>query len=302
MAPSLFPMVYTVILNTNRREDTLECLRSLGRSDYPNNTILVLDNASSDGSVEAIHAEFPQVEILPLSQNLGYAGNNNVGIRRALERGADWVYILNEDTLVGPDCISLLVEAGEKDDAIGIIGPMVYHADEPGVIQSAGGMFDRFWQPYHAGANETDNGQFPVARDVEWICGCALLMRREAFEQVGVIDASFFYYNEEVELCFRAHRSGWRIQLVPTAKLWHKGVTRNYRPSANVTYYKVRNFHYFLSQHRAPLRVGLHAWMVDLGMVASYTLKPKWRHLHDHRDAAVHGMLDFLRNRSGKRV
>ena len=298
----MLPKVYTIILNTNRREDTLACLRTLAQCDYGNNQNVVLDNASTDGSVQAIQAEFPEVQILPLSENLGYAGNNNVGILYAMEHGADWVYILNEDTLVAPDCISLLVEAGEKDDAIGIVGPMVYHADEPGVIQSAGGLFDRYWQPYHSGLNETDTGQYPLVRDVEWICGCALLMRREAFEQVGVIDASFFYYNEEVELCFRAHHSGWRIQLVPGAKLWHKGVKRDYRPSANVTYYKVRNFLYFLSRHHAPLWVGLHAWSDNLRMVASYSLRPKWKKMRDHRDAAVQGMWDFLRNRSGKRA
>ena len=116
------PHVVTVILNTNRREDTLACLASLHRGDYPKHTIIVLDNASTDGSVEAVRQSFPAVEILSLAENRGYAGNNNVGIEAALARGADWVFVLNEDTLLATDCLTQLVAIGESDARIGIVG------------------------------------------------------------------------------------------------------------------------------------------------------------------------------------
>ena len=145
------PTVTAVILNTNRREDTLACLTSLGRSAYPNLSVIVLDNASNDGSVEAIHTHFPTVQVVPLTTNTGYAGNNNVGIEIALKQQVAWVLVLNEDTILDPACIATLVAAGESDPRIGMVGPTVYHHDEPNIIQSAGGrlsyMGDRLILP-----------------------------------------------------------------------------------------------------------------------------------------------------------
>jgi GT2 family glycosyltransferase len=117
------PLLISVILNTNRREDTLACLASLDASHYGNHKALVLDNASSDGSVAAIREAFPEVEVLSLETNLGYAGNNNAGIAAAVEQGAGWIFVLNEDTIVDPDCLTYLVAAGERNEKIGIVGP-----------------------------------------------------------------------------------------------------------------------------------------------------------------------------------
>jgi GT2 family glycosyltransferase len=172
------PYVITVILNTNRREDTLACLASLERGTYANHRIIVLDNASTDGSVEAIRSAFPAVEIIALADNRGYAGNNNVGIAAALERGADWVFVLNEDTILAPACLEELIRVGESDPRIGIVGPMVYHHDEPTVIQSAGGRLGRNWESQHIAQNEPDTQQFVSPRAVDWISGCAILVPR----------------------------------------------------------------------------------------------------------------------------
>src|SRR5215213_1504724 len=160
------PLIITVILNTNRRVDTLDCLLSLTQSSYLNSRIIVLDNASSDGSIAAIRSAFPNVQILELTENLGYAGNNNVGIKAALEQGADWVLVLNEDTIVGPDCLAELVRVGESDPRVGIVGPMVYHHNEPTVIQSAGGRLGRNWESQHIAQNETDTQQFSAPHKV----------------------------------------------------------------------------------------------------------------------------------------
>ena len=148
------PRVFTVILNTNRGEDTLECLASLKESTYENNFTIVLDNQSSDGSVEAIRSKFSEVLVIELNENRGYAGNNNVGIDIAIEQGADWIFILNEDTVLAPDCLENLVAAGESDPTIGIVGPMVYHYHAPTVIQSAGGALGPYWESIHIGKDE----------------------------------------------------------------------------------------------------------------------------------------------------
>jgi GT2 family glycosyltransferase len=246
------PLVISVILNTNRRDDTLECLASLAQQSYGNHRAIVLDNHSTDGSVEAIRATFPDVQIVALADNRGYAGNNNVGIAAALEQGAAWVFVLNEDTVLAPDCLAQLVEVGEKEPGTGIVGPMVYHHDEPAVIQSAGGILGTYWSSEHLGKDEPDNGQYSLPHAVDWISGCAIMVRRGVVEQVGAIDERFFYYWEETEWCVRAGRAGWRIVHVPAAKLWHKGVQRNYRPKPSLIYYGTRNQLLLLSKHHAP--------------------------------------------------
>jgi hypothetical protein len=294
------PRVISVILNTNRREDTLECLASLHQNSYANHKAMVLDNNSSDGSVAAIRAVFPQVEIINLVENLGYAGNNNVGIAAALAQGADWVFVLNEDTILGPECLTRLVEVGQSDPTIGIVGPMVYHHDEPDIIQSAGGQLGPNWESLHLAQNEADQGQFREPHPVEWISGCAIMVRRAAIEQLGMIDARYFYYWEETEWCLRLGRGGWRILHVPQAKLWHKGVQRDYQPKPSVTYYATRNRLLTLAKHQAPFRVWLRAWGQYLRTLTSWTVRPKWRAKREHRDAMWRGMIDFLWQRWGQ--
>jgi GT2 family glycosyltransferase len=294
------PLVITVILNTNRRADTLDCLRSLAQSSYTNSRVIVLDNASSDGSVDAIRSAFPAVQMLELTENLGYAGNNNVGIQAALEQGADWVLVLNEDTIVAPACLAELVRVGESDPRVGIVGPMVYHHGEPTIIQSAGGRLGRYWESQHIAQNEADTQQFSAPHAVDWISGCAILVRRAVIEQVGMLDERFFYYWEETEWCLRARRGGWQILHVPQAKLWHKGVQRNYRPKPAVAYYNTRNRLFMLHKHGAPLGVRVIAWAQIGRTLTSMTIRPKWRASRAHRDAMVRGTIDFLRQRWGQ--
>ncbi len=295
------PFVITVILNTNRCVDTLEVLDSLKNSTYENHAILVLDNASTDGSVEAIQKEFPEVEIIPLRENLGYAGNNNVGIDAAINKGADWVFVLNEDTILAGDCLAFLVEVGKSDPAIGIVGPMVYHHNEPDVIQSAGGSLGPYWQSQHRGQNEQDTGQYPQPEEVEWISGCAIMVRSAAIKRVGALDARFFYYWEETEWCLRTRKDGWRIIFVPQAKIWHKGVQRDYRPNPSVTYYSTRNRLLMLAKHRAPLKVWAQTSWQIARTLTSWTIRPKWRSMREHRNAMGRGVFDFLNHRWGMR-
>ena len=295
------PTVITVILNTNRRADTLAALASLARTTYPRHRVIVLDNASTDGSVEAIRAAYPQATVIELTENRGYAGNNNVGIRAALDQGADWVFVLNEDTIVDPNCLRALVDIGESAPDIGIVGPMVYHMDEPEVIQSAGGVLGPDWSSRHLGQNEPDRGQYPAPHAVDWISGCAILVRRAVIEQVGMLDERFFYYWEETEWCLRARRAGWRIVHVPQARLWHKGVQRDYRPSPTVTYYHTRNRFLMMARHAAPWNVWLSVWVQTLRTLISWSIRPRWRAQREHRDALWQGIGDFLRQCWGKR-
>jgi GT2 family glycosyltransferase len=296
MVPAL---VISVILNTNRRIDTLECLDSLLRNSYPNQKVVVLDNHSTDGSIPAICEAYPDVQIIELEKNLGYAGNNNVGIKAALEQGAEWVLVLNEDIILDSECVRELVEVGEQDRQIGILGPLIYHYNEPRVIQSAGGLLGRYWQSIHLGKNELDRGQYHLPHAVEWISGCAILVRRAAIEQAGMLDKDYFIYWEETEWCIRIGRAGWKIVNVPQARIWHKGVQRNYEPKPSFTYYATRNHLLTLAKHKAPLGARFVTWIQILRTLASWSIRPKWRNKHHHRNAMWRGVIDYLRQRWG---
>jgi GT2 family glycosyltransferase len=293
------PPVGCVVLNSNRRDDTLECLASLSAGTYRNIRMFVLDCGSSDGSVAAVRSAFPAAQIIELLDNRGYAGNNNVGIRAALEQGAEWVFVLNDDTVLAPDCLEHLVGVGHSDPAIGVVGPLVYHHDEPEVIQSAGGGMTSRWEAFHFGQNEPDRGQFREPHAVQWISGCAILVRRAVIEEVGLIDERFFLYDEELEWCVRAGKAKWRILHVPAARIWHKGVQRVYRPKPYVTYYITRNRLLTLSKHRAPVSAWIAAWVLIARTLTSWSIRPKWRSKRDHRRAMWRGVVDFLHGRWG---
>jgi hypothetical protein len=298
--PSSDPLVGCVVLNMNRREDTLECLRSIAAAGYGRLRTFVLDCQSTDGSVAAIRSSYPDIRLIELEQNLGYAGNNNVGIRAALDAAVEWVFVLNEDVVLAPDCLTRLMDVARTDPHIGILGPMVYHHDEPGIIQSAGGGLTVRWEGYHHGQNEPDAGQFTGTHDVQWISGCAILVRRAVIEEVGALDPRFFIYWEETEWCVRAGEAGWRVVHVPAAKVWHKGVQRNYRPAPSVTYYSTRNRLLMMKLHRAPAAARAVAWAQTLRTLVSWSIKPSWRHMRPHRDAVLKAAADYLRSRWGR--
>ena len=167
------------------------------------------------------------------------------------------------------------------------------------MIQSAGGIFDRYWVALHIAKDEPDRGKFCEPYQVGWISGCGILLRRRLIEQIGMLDERFFIYWEETEWCLRAGKNGWKIMLVPQAKLWHKGVQRGFSPKPSFYYYTTRNRFLSLSKHHAPPIVWIVSIVQFFRIVTSWTVKPKWRSMRLNRDAMWHGLLDFLRHRSG---
>jgi GT2 family glycosyltransferase len=210
---------------------------------------MVLDNASIDGSVEAIAAAYPDVQVVRLAENHGYAGNNNVGIRLALEQGADWVFVLNEDTAVAPDCLEHLVATAALDGRVGILGPMVYTWGEDRIISSAGGRVDwRIADAINEGAGEPDRGEYP-AREVDFINGCGLLIGRAALERAGLLDETFFIYYEETDWCQRVRKAGFRVRFEPGAMMRHKAPIAWDQLGPSTLYYMTRNRLRFFARH-----------------------------------------------------
>jgi len=182
-----------------------------------------VDNASSDGTVERVKDIFPSVDVITNSKNLRFAGGNNVGIEQAIKKGSDYFLLLNNDTIVDPDFVSELVKTAESDKKIGMVGPKVYYHDDRKRIWFAGGKVE-FWKGWvsHTGIRELDRGQYDVVRQVDYLTGCCLLVKREVVERVGKLDESYFIYGEDADWCIRASRAGFKLLYVPSSVIWHK--------------------------------------------------------------------------------
>ena len=217
------PRVTAVLVNWNGRDVTLDCLRSLREVGYRPFHTIVVDNGSTDGSVSAIRSEFPDVEVLPQSENLRFAGGNNVGIRRALEKGTEFVLLLNNDTVVEPNFVDALVRRMDTGRQSGIVAPKIFYYDMPDRLWFAGGEIS-FWTGTmkHRGIRERDCGQYEVATGIDYATGCCILVRAAAIVPVGLLDESYYMYGEDADWSMRFRKAGYAIWYEPAAKIWHK--------------------------------------------------------------------------------
>jgi GT2 family glycosyltransferase len=216
--------VWILVLTWNRRDDTLACLESLGRADLQGATILVVDNGSHDGTVEAVRERYPHVRVLALPENRGFAGGNNAGMRMALEAGAGAVLLLNNDTHVAPDFLPFLLDALNPDGRTAAVSGAILRADSPEVLDVA--YLDVYFGHglvHRRGVNALPGEGFDQVKAVSAGIGCCLLFRAEALRRVGLFDEDYFAYHEEVDWCFRARRAGYRIIYQPYARVWHHG-------------------------------------------------------------------------------
>jgi GT2 family glycosyltransferase len=215
--------VAVIVLNWNGRDITAECLESLQLVTYPNFEVILVDNGSADGSAEFFRRNYPLVLLLENGQNLGFAGGNNAGIKTALQRGADYVLLLNNDIIVDPDFLSQMVAAGEAHSEVGFLGPKIYYYDRPNVMWYAGGEISlRRGLSRHYGFGENDRGQYEDPSYVNFVTGCSLLVKCDAIRNIGFLDEAMFCYGEDADLCIRARKAGYCGYYVPAAKVWHK--------------------------------------------------------------------------------
>lgn len=219
------PKVAVVILNWNGRDDTLQCLDSVSCIDYPNYQVIVVDNGSTDDSVVRIRERFPEVVIVETGRNLGYAGGNNVGIREAIARGAEYVLVLNNDTVVDPLVVRHLVSAGEVIGNVGMLGAKVYSHDDPLRIQYAGSVEDRKNARFsYRGTGQLDDGvSYEEIIETPYVYGAAFLVSARAVGDVGLLDERYYLCHEETDWCNRMRKKGYGIYFVPQAIAWHRG-------------------------------------------------------------------------------
>ncbi|MDD5764763.1 MAG: glycosyltransferase family 2 protein, partial [Candidatus Marinimicrobia bacterium] len=233
------PLVAIIIVNWNGKQVTSECLQSLRTVDYSPFKIYVVDNASSDGSVEEIVQSFSEVCLIRSNENRFYAGGNNYGFQIAMQDKPEFVLFLNNDTVVDKDFLKYLVSAISYDEKIGMVGPKIYHYDQPDVIWSAGGFVSFFrGKTGHYGLRRKDNRRFDRQREVGYLTGCAQMIRAELFQKLGGFDEIYHMYSEDADLCQRARNAGYKIVYVPDAHIWHKISSSS---GGGLTTYKIRN-------------------------------------------------------------
>ena len=215
------PKVYAVTVNWNRAEDTLECLASLSRSTYQNLSILVVDNGSTDDSRELISLNYPLVEQIHNSDNLGFARGYNLGMKKAVSSGAKFVFIINNDATVDPETISLLVKHTQPQ--VGMLAPLINYSDDPEVVWSSGGNINS-WNLEKVDPlfekNDHNNWEEQLYRD--FVTGCAVLFPVQTLSLIGYFDENFQMYYEDMDLSFRVRKAGLQILVIPAAKVWHK--------------------------------------------------------------------------------
>ena len=232
-----------ILVNYNGKEYNEECIKSIFESSYKNLEVIVVDNDSKDGSPELLREQFgDKINLIMAEENLGFSGANNIGIKKALEDGCDYVVLLNNDTLIDKDLIYNMLNASkEENDAV--ISPKIYYYDNKDIIWSAGA--DMRWKKGvtdQRGINQKDNGSYNKREEVEFGTGCCLFIPSKVIKEVGYLTDDYFLYYEDTDYCMRVRERGFKIVYEPTAILYHKeSASTGGNLSKLYIYYNTRN-------------------------------------------------------------
>ncbi len=246
------PKVLVLVLNWNGKHFAVKCLDSLKEQAYENFEVVLVDNASRDGSEEEIRENYPWVKVIQNGDNLGYARGNNQGIRWALTQGAEYIFLVNNDTKFDPQCIAELVRTAEKNRDYGILGPVAFSYDGGNGALTSGFQLDwslgRFF-PFRFVEGKSILEQTEEVFPVDAIQGDAFFVRREVFGQTGLFDERFFLLGEECDFCLRAREAGFLTGVARTARFY-----RMISPTVGTntplrSYYSTRNIFLLISKH-----------------------------------------------------
>jgi len=240
-----YPRVSIVIVSWNARELLQTCLPSVVDTDYPNLEIILADNASTDGSAAWVAREHPSVKIVRHPENWLFCRGNNAALPHAT---GDFILLLNNDVEVPADWLRPLVATMTEAEDVGAVQPKLLQYDDRDRFEyagGAGGFVDRVGYPFTRGrlfdTMERDRGQYDDARDVFWATGAAILLRRSALDEVGLLDPRFEMHMEEIDLCWRLQRHGYRVRVQPESTIYHVGGASLPKGSPRKTYYNFRN-------------------------------------------------------------
>jgi len=246
--------ITSIVLTWNNYKDTKECIVSLLRSSLPFTSIIVVDNGSQDDSFERLKRDFknfPSIYFISNPTNYGFAKGMNVGIQRALSQETDYIFLINNDTIIDIDCIKRLHAVMVNEQLVGITGPRIFYYTEPQRVWHGGGYYSQLKMgvvvPEKNKLGEKCDGN---TRQVTFLTGCAMLIKQEVFQKVGLLDEDYFLYEEDVDFCLRAVRAGFKLLYVPSAKVWHKIETiPKDRTSPFILYHMARSRIIFLRKN-----------------------------------------------------
>ena len=291
------PNVGIVISNYTGWQDTVQCLESLQKQTYRNFEIILLDDASTNDSVQQLQKHLTENTVfLPQEANSGFAAVNNVGMRRALADGCDWVLLLNNDTVVAPDFLETLLR---ETPAGAVSCPKMLFLDPPDEIWFAGGELDRATgKVKHLGGHEKDGPAFAEKKQVSFITFCCVLLPRQVVEEVGFLDETLFMYCEDVDYCIRLADAGVPLWLLPDARIWHKaGGSAGGMLSV---YYITRNTLYLTCKGKSAVQIRARTLPVLISGAARYALTKLLGRKKGRSYGAFRGALDFWRGRMGR--
>lgn len=308
------PKVFIITVNWNSFAVLSECLDSLRALDYGNFSTVVVDNGSTDNSVSQLRAGYPEIVLIEAKVNLGLTGANNIGMRYALEHGAEYCLILNNDTVVDRSLLRELLKASEESPDAAVFAPKIYYFLEPTRIWWGRSIWDKrkcrfINNDFHRYDHETDARR---VEDIDFANGCALFVKASVIQEIGLMDERFFIYFEEIDWCSRIKKAGFRILFVPDAKLWHKvAASSGGRGSAATAYYEMRNQLLWAKKHLS-FKERIRFSRSILRSFLKATCSPS-RHALIKRifwdlksfatpagKAKVRGILDYMRQRFGR--
>lgn len=285
------PKVSIIILNWNGLNDTIECLESVRKIDYPNYEIVVVDNGSTDGSAEGIKRLFPEITLIRNKENLGYAGGNNVGIRYALKSEADYIFLLNNDTIVRNETILNLVQFFEKEHEYALASPLIFNYFKPAEIESYGSYVN------------PDTGRVKLLssrQQYNCLSGAALMVRCDSIKNVGLLDERFFLYYEDTDWCFRFSERKYKFAIVETSVVLHKhGSSGGGNCSPLSLYYSIRNKRLFCEK-RKPRNLN---WLLKYYIKENFKLYSDYCNVNDKQRtiAVLGGIYDGKIKKYGKK-
>ncbi len=252
---SACPKVYIVILHLKNILCLTDCISSLSKIRYTNFDIFVVHNGPKDSFLRDALRPYSQhiKEIIDTGSNAGFAAGNNIGVREALKFQADYILLLNDDTVVAPDFLDTLLEAAETTPGAGILGSKIYYFDEPQKVWFAGARFDyETCMLTTPGSGLLDDGLSSEPLESDYITGCALLIKRQVVERIGLLDERFFLYWEDVDWGLRAKKAGFRNFVMSRSHIWHKiSVSMGGMDSPLRAYHKTRG-HLSLAKVHTP--------------------------------------------------
>jgi GT2 family glycosyltransferase len=285
-------MPHAVILNFNLKDDTIECINSLFQAGVPLTRIIVVDNGSLDGSVEALGETFGHaLHVISNPANQGFAAGMNIGIQYALHQGAASVLILNNDTVIDSQMVETLVDAGQRLQAADILAPAIFYHDTRDRIWRLGDRRIPFLPMPLTVRTSTNTVVNMKPFRVDYVTGCGMLVRRQVFDQIGFFDTRYFMYGEDADFCARAGEAGFGVWCVPQAKMWHKVSLTARREKALNRYHRVLGQVRFLLEHpHGPSRILRHLYIVaksamltirDVFKLEWKLILPSWRGVRD---------------------